>query len=138
MRGVHVKLLIQFFICHKTLQIFRQRSCQIIVNFCMFLSVNCRNQKYRKNQQKNRKPLCHETGNSSKIRQNCFMSCFFQRFVKNQDHRRKYGYTSNNTKYHAFCHNDSKIFTQGKTHETQCNKSGNRRDGTSHNRSNGL
>ncbi len=59
------------------------------------------------------------------------MSRFFQQFIKNQNHGRQNRNTSDHTEYHAFCHNDSKIFTQGKTHETQCNKSGNRRDGTS-------
>ena len=137
-RGIHIKFFIQFLVCHEALQILRQCTGQIIINFRIFLSVNSRKQKYCKDQQKNRETFCHKAGQFSNIRKDCFVSRFFQWFIKNQNHGRQDRNTSDHTEYNTFCHNDSQIHTQFETHETQSNKSGHRRNRTSHNRGNGL
>ena len=68
----------------------------------------------------------HKIRNFRTIRDQLTMFCFLQCIVENHDHGRKYGNTADHTKYNAFCHNDTKVKTQGKTHETQGDKSGNR------------
>lgn len=56
----------------------------------------------------------HKIRNLRAIRDQLTMFCFLQCIVENHDHGRKYGNTADHTKYNAFCHNDTKVKTQGK------------------------
>ena len=54
-------------------------------------------------------------------------------FVENKDHGRQYRYTADHTEDNTFRHNHAKVHTKGEAHEAECDKSGNRCDGTSDN-----
>ena len=68
--------------------------------------------------------FCHKSTDTSKIRYDGFVPCLFNPFIHCKDHGRKNCNTTDNTKYNTFCHNNTKIHTKCKCHETQCDKSG--------------
>ena len=62
------------------------------------------------------------------------MFCFFDGLVKDHDHGRQDGYTSDHSEYHALCHDDPQIKPQGKAHKAQGNEACYRRDRASDHR----
>ena len=59
------------------------------------------------------------------------MLCLLNWFVKEQNQCRENGYAADNTNDNAFCHNNTKVTSKGKGHNTKCNKAGNRCNGAS-------
>ena len=70
----------------------------------------------------------HKIRNLRKIRDQLTVFRFLQCIVEDHDHRRKYGNTADHAEDNTFCHDDTKVKTQGKTHKAQRDKSGNRCD----------
>ena len=102
-----------------------QRTSQIIIYIGMCISVDCRNQHNQKRNDKYHMMFCDKPCNSTKIRKNYFMSGLFDCLIADKNQGRKNRYTSDNTKDNTLCHNDTKVFSKGKAHKTQCDKSGN-------------
>lgn len=50
-----------------------------------------------------------KTGQSVRILDQRFMFCLFDQRIKDQDDRRKQGYTADNTDDNTFCHYDTKV-----------------------------
>ena len=125
------KGFIQLCICNVAVQSGRKGFCNVVVNLCVVVSVNSREQKY----QEDHCPCFVMFGNKSgwlihSAKQE-FMLCFFNRLVKEQYQCRKNGYTADNTNDNTLRHNNTKVTSKSKGHNTKCNETGNRGNGAS-------
>ena len=80
---------------------------------------------------KNRKHsvmLCDKSGDSVSPGDDGPMPRLFKRFIEYQDQGGQNCHTADNTDQHAFCHHDTQIQPERKTHKTQRDKAGDRRD----------
>ena len=96
----------------------------------MVVSVYCRKQSDAENDQPDFIMPDDKTGQSVRILDQRFMFCLFDQRIKDQDDRRKQGYTADNTDDNTFCHYDTKVFTKCECHQTQGCETGYRCDGT--------
>ncbi len=53
--------------------------------------------------------LGHKGGRLFEARHELFMSCLFNRLIKNKNHGRQYGNTADYTEDNALCHNKSEV-----------------------------
>ena len=137
MGSSHLKGIFQRHACLYAFQVLRQRSHKVVIHLRMVLSVKSRSDNHQKYDDKHPEMLCHKLSHF-KVRQKGFMPCLFYSLIHYKNHRRKYGDTANHSKYHSFCHNDTKIHTQGKCHKAHGQKTCNGCNGASHNGSDGL
>lgn len=75
-------------------------------------------------------PVC----NPSQIRDDNLVLRLLDRLVKYKQQRRQHRNAADNAENNTLCHDNSKIHTKCKAHETQCHETSHRRDGASDHR----
>ena len=126
----HVKVFFQLVVRLHTLKIRRKRSCKIVVNIGVAVSVNRRDQNDHKQYQKDWEFSGRKRTHFIKFRDQRSVSRLLKRSIKGKDHSRKHGYTAKHTEHNTFCHNDSKVKSERKCHKAHCHETCHCRNGT--------
>ena len=115
---------LQLIIGNVTIQSGWKRFCNIIVNLCMIVSINSRKQKHQENHSPKLVMLCNKCRRFIHSGKKQLMLCLLNGLVKKQNQCRKNGYTADNTNNNALCHNNTKVTSKSKGHNTKCNEAG--------------
>ncbi len=117
MRRIHLIIFLQLFICNNTGKLLRQRLIQVVVDPCVVISINRRNQQYQKCRYIPEITLRYLLRQFPDIREQRFVLRLLDHLVTAQDHGRQNRHTGDHSKYHALCHDHSDVKPQGKAHE---------------------
>ena len=134
MHSIHIEYFFQFLVCLITWKACRKRSVNIIINFHIIISVNCRIQKNKEDCNPDKMMLCNKIRYLIKARKQRLVFCFFDCLITEKDHGRKQRHTTDHTDHHTLCHNNSHISSKCKCHKTESNKTCYRSHRASHNR----
>ena len=115
--GVHIEFPLQFFIRYNTLQVFWQRFIQIVIYFCVSITIQRRNEYDGKENGKNHEMPRYKFANLIHIGDQSPVPRFFQRLIQHQNKRRQDSYTSRHAEHNSLCHYQAKIHTKHKTHK---------------------
>ena len=103
----HIKVIGKPAVCLYAGKILRKAGIQIVVNTGVVITPDRRNPDQDKQDRKQDIVLCHKRRGLFKARHKWLMSGLFNRFIKNKNHGRQYGYTTDHTEDNTLCHNKS-------------------------------
>ena len=132
------KGFVQLVVRNVAVQSGRKGFCNVVINLGVVVSINSWEQKH----QKDHSPKLVMPGNKCRrfiqSGKKQFMLCLLNRLVKEQYQCRKYGYTADNTNDNPLRHNNAKVTSKSKGHNTKCNKTSNCSNGASCHRFKGI